>query len=493
MKINIIKKLGLALLVLTFTFSCTDVLDVKPISFITNASFWHSEDDVKGALNGMYFQLRAVAQHDLYILGEGRAEVIGRGPIGTGGYDLYYENTLRADNLIITWQKFYTVINTANLILKYAPEISMGSESAKNSYLAQAYAMRAFVYFALTKTWGELVIHTEPVESANAEVIQIARSSQADVFTQIKADLDEALKLFADNSFPTGRSYWSKPAVNALKGDVYLWTGKRLNGGTADFTTALNALNEVKSADVNLLPEFADIFKYANKGNKEFIMSVKFQSPEVGDNYFNIMWINASTIPSNADPATLAIINPAAGQCITPPTEIYRSQYTDDDTRKAGSFLEVYDYPDGVKTYYVSLVLKGQGLVESGTRKFICDVILYRYADVLLMAAEAKNALGQDPSAEINLVRQRAYKAEYASHVFANGTKAANDDAILNERLLELAFEGKRWWDLVRFDKAFDLVPSLQSKKGQNDLLLWPIPNSVLSLEPKVIQNPGWE
>ena len=100
--------------------------------------------------------------------------------------------------------------------------------------------------------------------------------------------------------------------------------------------------------------------------------------------------------------------------------------------------------------------------------------------------------MGQDPSAEINLVRKRAYKTEYENHVFSNGSKATNDDAILKERLLELATEGKRWWDLVRFDKAFDLVPSLENMEGQNDLLLWPIPLSVLSLEPKVEQNPGW-
>ena len=493
MNIKNIKKIGLALLVLVSSFSCTkDLLDVKPISYITNSSFWQSEDDVKGALNGMYFQFRTVAQHDLFMLGEARGEVIGRGPIGTAGYDLYYENTLRADNLKITWKDLYTVINTANLILKYAPEIEMSSESTKNNYLAQAYSMRAFVYFVLTKTWGDLVIHTDPVESSGADVTQIARSSKEDVFTLIKADLDEALKLFSDNNFQTGRCFWSKPAVSALKGDVYLWTGKKLNGGNSDFTTALNALNEVKSADVRLLSEFADLFKYANKGNKEIVMSVRFQSPEVGNNYFDRMWINASSIPTNADSATLAIINPAYGQGIIPPTELYRNQYTDDDSRKDASFLEVYDYPEGVKTYFITLSLKGSGVVESGERRFLNDIVLYRYADVLLGIAEAKNALGQDPSAEINLVRKRAYKAEYANHVFSNGTKATNDDAILKERLLELAVEGKRWWDLVRFDKAFDLVPSLENMKGQNDLLLWPIPNSVLSLEPKVKQNPGW-
>lgn len=108
------------------------------------------------------------------------------------------------------------------------------------------------------------------------------------------------------------------------------------------------------------------------------------------------------------------------------------------------------------------------------------------------MKAEAKNALGQDPSPEINLVRQRAYGTNFPARTFVNGTKAANDDAILKERLLELVVEGKRWWDLVRFDKAFDLVPSLQTRKTERHLLLFPISTTVLSLEPKVKQNPGY-
>lgn len=62
---------------------------------------------------------------------------------------------------------------------------------------------------------------------------------------------------------------------------------------------------------------------------------------------------------------------------------------------------------------------------------------------------------------------KRAYKDKYEEHIYVNSTKEANDAAILKERLLELAFEGKRWWDLVRFDKAFDLVPSLREHKGK--------------------------
>ncbi|MEX0884689.1 MAG: RagB/SusD family nutrient uptake outer membrane protein, partial [Cyclobacteriaceae bacterium] len=116
-----------------------------------------------------------------------------------------------------------------------------------------------------------------------------------------------------------------------------------------------------------------------------------------------------------------------------------------------------------------------------------------RYAELLLLIAEAKNALGQDPSSEINMVRERAYGDDFPAFEFINGSQSENDEAILQERLFELAFEGKRWWDLIRFDQAFDKVPSLQDKAGQNFLKVWPITLETLSLNSKITQNPGYE
>jgi hypothetical protein len=121
----------------------------------------------------------------------------------------------------------------------------------------------------------------------------------------------------------------------------------------------------------------------------------------------------------------------------------------------------------------------------------VSDIILYRLADVILLKAEAKNALGQDPSAEMDAIRQRAYGAGYTP--FVNGTQQENDDAILKERLLELLLEGKRWFDLVRFGKAYEIVPSLQGKESETYLMYWPIGLPTLVRETKVEETPGWE
>lgn len=484
--------LSIILILSCMTFSC-DVLDVSPTSVITTTSFWKTENDAEGALIGMYVNLRSMSQ-SIYVLGEQRSEVFEGGVYGSGRNDLFL-NSLSGDQPNHTdWTGFYTVINTANLILKYVPGIKFKSESNKNEILAQAYAMRAYVYFVMTKTWGDLIIRTEPTESSSAEITIKERAPQAELFALIKADLEKSISLFPDNKFVTGRFKWSKPAVNTIKADVFLWTGKRMNGGTADFTTALNAIAEVEKADVSLLAKFSDLFEYTNKGNKEVIMTIRYQDLDGATNHFWYHWIIDSAIPANTDAETKKLIQPVgSGQGLLVLTDLVRKQFTADDARKKASFHEIFTYDAaGKATYYTSMSLKGKGLLTGGTRLFLSDIVLYRYADVLLMKAELKNALGSDPSEEINKVRKRAYQDSFGAHVFVNGTKQENDAAILKERLFEFIYEGKRWWDLVRFGKVFELVPTMKDKAGKEDQLLFPISNSVLSLEPKVKQNPGY-
>ena len=473
--------------------SCAEELAPDPTSVITTNSFWKTEGDAQGALVGMYVNLREVATRDLYYLGEARSDMLAMGTVGEGGWAKYYRNTLNPTDAGPSWQSFYTLVNSANLIIKYVPDIAFTSEDTKNDILAQAYTMRAFTYFVMVRSWGAIPLRTEPLEGFDAETTQKERTPVEEIFDLIKQDLDQALQLFPDNEFPEGRNMWSKPAANALKANVYLWTGKRLNGGESDFSTALSALNEVETADVALLPDYESVFDYANKGNEEIVMAVRFEQFETGNNYFFDMFLITSALPTNINDSTRNVLLPIGGNNIVVPSESVKEQFTEDDTRRDASFFEIYTQnEDGTSSFFTTVVLKGAGTEVSGARLFLDDVILYRYADVLLMKAEAKNALGQDPSPEINQVRQRAYGDNFDDHTFVSGSQQENDEAILRERLLELAFEGKRWWDLIRFGKALEIVPSLQDKANPEHFLLFPLSNEILSLEPTVTQNPGY-
>jgi len=473
--------------------SCTDDITLEPDSLISVSSFWKTSDDARGGLYGMYNIFREEARYNLNHYGFSRAQLMVTALQNASFRIKYYENTMDADNADLDWERLYRVIDYANLVLKFVPDIDFTDANTKNSYLAQAHAMRAFSYFIIAKTWGDAPIVTEPIEGYNPEALFISRSPVADVFTFIKNDIETALSLFPANDFSEGRSNWTKPATNMLKGDVYLWTGKVLGGGNADITTALDALNAVEAAPVSLLDDFSQVFAFGNKKNEEIIFSVHFNDLEGGDNYFSHTWINGNDLGSPSIPqATKDLIGSPGGFNWWAPTELTRSQFTTDDLRKDKTFLEVYSVEGADSTYLTSVVLKGKGFSESGEQKFFDDVVIYRYGELLLLKAEAKNALGMDPSEEINKIRMRAYGENFAAHEFVNGSQEENDAAILQERLFELIFEGKRWWDLIRFDKAFELVPSLQGRDSDRYLLLWPLTQNTLSLNSKLVQNPGY-
>ncbi|WP_188503977.1 RagB/SusD family nutrient uptake outer membrane protein [Parapedobacter pyrenivorans] len=474
--------------------SCDKHLNIAPISNISNASFWQTEDDATSATMGMYDQLRGFAELGLLLVGEARSESVQSDGLVGDTHERYHRNLLDAYSLPGPgWTTLYKVINTCNLIFEHIENVQFVNESTKSNLLAQAYAMRAYSYFIMVRTWGEVPLRILPTENADPAMIYLPKSSEQEVFSLIKSDIETALGLFTDNSFPDGRHLWSKPAVNALKADVYLWTAKRLGGGENDATQALAAATEARQSDVQLLSDYSDIFKYANKGNKEVLMAIRFFQDEASNNYFNQMYMPSFALAGNPSQESREIIGTPGGNLILSPSAILRGQFEADDQRRDATFHELYTTVDGTEKFHASFPLKGKGFEEGGVRYFLDDVILYRLSDVLLMAAEAKNLLNQDPSEEINSVRERAFGEHFDEYKFVTGSQAENDEAILKERLLELCFEAKRWWDLVRFDKAFELVPSLQGKESQRHLLYFPIPTSVLNLEPLVTQVDGYE
>ncbi len=474
---------------------CTKTLELEPISTISTASFWKTEDDANGALRGMYIRLRGVTAANLYLWGEARSQNM-KQSVGNDFANLRtFNNTLDPTAAGPDWSTVYRVVNDANLIIKYLPNIDFKTDESRNSALAEAYAMRAYCYFIMARTWGGVPLVIAPTEGYDPDVIYKERTPVSDIFTQIKDDIAQAAGLFATNAFIQGRNRWSKPALNALKGDVYLWTAKRMNGGNEDLTTALTALNDVDGADVALLDDFEQVFEYGNKGNREILMASNFQQFESGATFMSNMYIDA--YPPNSDPAAVEIIGAlgGGGGNYWTLTDETRNKFKTNDSRRTATYTELYSFEESTGDYtkfYGCIQRKFNGFVDAGARLFMDDVVLYRYADVLLMKAEAQNALGQDPSDAINAVRERAFGSDFSGNEFVSGSKEDNDSAILEERLLELLYEGKYWWDILRFDKAPELIPYFQDNPTHTYKYVWPLSLSILSTEPKAVQNPGY-
>lgn len=499
---------NLYLLILFFcTLSCNDIIELIPISEISADNFWKTEGDAIAGLNGMYHKLRTPASSSFFMWGEGRSDVMGPSYLGAvADFDVLYYNTLNTINSAatynggdITWKNLYGIIHHANLIIKYVPEIKDINKNVQNDILAQAYTMRAYIYFLMVKVWGDIAIISEPVEAISADALQVERNSKEEVFTFIKSDIENALNLFPNNNLSNHRNKWSKPAANVLKADVYLWTAKRLNGGDSDLNIALTSLNEAEQTNSNLtlLNDFSSVFSYSNKGNDEIIMSVHFSELEVpaAVNWreTRFMYIHPAIPPNISQTTKDAIGAPSMnGGYWTIRPEIC-DLFNRDDQRRNASFYQIFTQKlNSDSTFYATLAYKFKGIVKGGYRSWVDDVVLYRYADILLLRAEVKNALMMDPSNEINEIRKRAYQNDFDKHIFQSTNFLKNNEAILQERLFEFILEGKRWWDLIRFGKAFEKVPSLQGREKDEYLLLFPIPEVTLSLENKMKQNPGY-
>ncbi len=377
------------------------------------------------------------------------------------------------------------------------------NEEEKSHLMGQAYGLRALYYYTLLKTWGDVPIILEPIGEVDPSSLGNPRSPQSEVMTQIKSDIEASLNAFgSDDSFYGGsKAYWSKAATLTLKGDVFIWSGNILGGGASDFSTAKAVLEQIESFGIQLAPSYTDLWGVSNEGNSEFIFALDYAQDEASNFYNSFTGRSTEINPQFNDKG-----NSMSEFIIAGANRFGQSEKTilllddNDDSRKDVTFIRLYTDGNGYPSYnepsyFGSIFNKYLGKVDGSIRVFDNNTPIYRYADVLLMIAEAKNLLGEDPSEEVNAVRKRAFGANYVAgtHEYVNGSQMDNANAILNERYKEFTGEGKRWWDLRRAGNGFVIneVPFLNA--GDEYLLLLPITIDMIGRNPELVQTPGYE
>jgi hypothetical protein len=456
---------------------------------------------------GVYARLRTF-NSVLFNLGEMRSDIWTDG-LFTESADptsqqLYTHNISALNVPYANWAGFYNLIYNINNVISVLPK-SPVTEPNKSKWLAEMHGLRAYVYYTMLKTWGGVPLSTEPVTTINNAAETYKRRSPPDsVMLQIKSDIDKSLQLFgSNNAFPAGnRVFWNRVATLTLKGDVFLWSGTHLGGGNADFTTAKTALQEVKSLEgATLKPNnnYADIFDPGKKSNNpEIIFGLNYESGQATQGTFTIFTINgvqasSYSFSSTGTPTVNAVypyVN-GANRVGMNAAMITRLTSGPADQRVSNSFKPMYSAaaPHPLRAVFLT---KWVGSVSGTTQVYNNDFPIYRYADVLLLLAEAKAKLGEDPSAEVMQIRTRAYGI--AAPVFVNGTITDNLNAILEEYLREFIGEGKRWWALRRAGDSFvyaNSKPSYLSPTTTAKLLL-PISTSMINNDPLLTQTPGY-
>ncbi len=507
-KYNKILGVAFALGLFLVLSSCSNKLDLTPESSISNNSYWKTPDQFNSFVAGLHISFRSHTMA-FELLGELRTQVFGTEP-GSGsafsgeapqGVEHLWNNTLDADNSgVSNFGGFYTDINQINLLISKLNSTEVVSAADKNYDLGIAYGMRAFYYFQMYKSWGGVIIQTEPTESVDISNLAKEASSKEDVMKLIKSDIEQSENNFGDDySFKNNKGYWSKAATEMLKAQVFLWTAHR-GGGTDDATTALNALNDIQNnvSSLQLLPDYSEVFAADNSGNNEIIFAIHNELNESQLPFASTFEPQTGLIANFYDSVENRKFNVSDDNwdgILRAPIRIatYR-KFSDKDSRKLASLTAAYNKSGGQYKIAGAFVSKYKGVQDAGSRKYTNDYPIYRYAGLLLLKAEAKEILGQSPKTEINEVRKRAYGSNYNASTlgFPNQSVDADpEEAILKERLLEFIFEGKRWYDLRRMGDQYvyeyTTISSSDSYK-----LLWPIDRNTLTNNPDLDQTPGY-
>lgn len=491
-KINLKVKQLLLATCLIFNFSACSFLDRIDPDKLGEKDFYKTEADMNLALNAAYDALKVNYYNNMYYWTEIRSDnTTLSGKTGNSGiyndFDIYKLNSSNAE-VQRAWYGLYTCIYRSNVVTDKIDAVKM-DEVKKNQYKAQALFLRALSYYHLSQLFGDVPIVTKQLVTEN-EVLSYGRRPVAEVYDQIVKDLILVTESqlpdnwgFDGTNADFGRA--SKTAGYALLGKVYLTMAKRLNNGQRD-TYLLSAKRALEKAfalkpftDLNSI-NYAKVFGANNITCNEIIFQVMYlQGTDEG-----------SPFAKNFQPENISgLISPVNGAGQNLPEENMIKEYEKNDNRKAISYTT-----SGATPYVKKYTDKADPQGRGGS----CWIVI-RYADVILMLAEVYEDMGIESTAitYLNMVRERAKLPVYEkTNDEYKSAYPTLKEAILHERRMELSFENHRWYDLLRFYTAEELITFLETKSaegvGKRDLLM-PIPLRETQLNPsKMYQNDGY-
>lgn len=469
---TIIKTTVLCLIVALST-ACHKDLNIVQKGALTTNEAWASAEDAETCMNGMMSQFRAAYATAYMFWGEYRSGIWGEGMSSRPVSQNVFQNKIDQGNEYTDWQSLYTTINTANVILKHAPELDFtGKEAKYNKVMGTAHYVRAFCYYWIARVWGVGPLQLRGLESYDLDLLYPMPATKAQLLAQVESDLLAAGDLLKD--VPVAVNMPNIHAVNTLKTDYYLWMNKVEKDETA-LAKARTACDAVLGKRT-LLPNYADIFNVNKKMNEEeiFIWSMIKEEKEGGFASEWLIPLQYCTTSYHENPVKVG--SHQQWMFLTPDHQAFLTA-DKSDTRAKVTFDSFYDSGTKLDLKWIN---KFAGTWSNGARVFDSDIIVYRYADVLLFDAEILLAEGFADKAidQINVVAKRAYGKD---NFYAKGqSDAAVKEILINERLKEFTAEGKIWWDFIRLGVVFDRVPSLKGKENNKNILLWPISKASL-------------
>lgn len=452
--------------------SCTDRLEIQAPSSLTTDSFYKTSKEIEQAVVACYDALQNSGQYGfnfMFYMDIRSEDATVESPTNSGGeygdIDLFQVNPTNT-KLNESWNSCYQGIQRCNIVLNRIGAVTM-DENIKKTRTGEVKFLRALTYFNMVRLWGDVPLVLEETKDP-FDYFTVGRTPTADVYTQIIKDLEEAsIALPLTND--AGRA--TRGSANTLLGKVQLTLGK--------WSEAVVALNKVTG--YSLQADFAKNFGIANENGKESIYEIQFKANNgEGSVYPNqVAPVGARALVSN--------IGTQRGENI--PTKALFDSFEATDLRKNISI--------GVFENRINFAKK---LIDKPVTENNSDlnIILLRFADVLLMKAEALNEQGYVANGEaltlLNQIRTRAGLSVLTAVNVPN--QAAFRTAVYKERRHEFVSEFQRWFDLVRTGRAIDVMnASTTAFKVEQFELLFPIPLAAIDAinNPKILsQNPGY-
>jgi len=487
------KYFSIAILVSLVIACSEDFLTKSPEDSINTSNFFQTEGDAISAINGAYQPLQWPKLYNMRIwttdIMAGNSNVGGEG--GADGIETQDEANFvtASDNqgVLDLWRGPWPGILRSNIILQKVPGMNI-SESIKNRVLGEAYFLRAHYYFILVRFFGDVPLTLKPVEPGDD--LRPFRTPKAEIYNQIILDLNQAISLLPPKEQYSGNDVGraSKGSAVGMLAKVYLTLG--------EWQKVTDLCDQAKSLGYSLNANYGDNFSSSTENSNESLFEIQYVS-DAGMGFWNnenqSSWLSCFTGPRSSNMV-------AGGWGWNQPTQEFMDSYESGDVRKDVTLLyEGCPKFDG-KDYKKSYSMTGYNLrkflvplsVISSSDNSPLNFPVLRYADVLLMKAEALNELGRttEAAAPLNEVRTRAG--------LGNVTGLAKDAfrvKVLKERRMEMAFEGQRWFDLIRINNGqygIDFLKSIGKSNMSSKFLLFPVPQKERDANPNLTQNTGY-
>jgi starch-binding outer membrane protein, SusD/RagB family len=482
--------LALTLLLVATPVACTDLLTENPKDRISTEAFFQTAADAKAAIAAAYrplstgsiwgtnlqWALNAATDESRVGPEEENPNIVALTQLTWTTTNPYIAGSNASGGV---WAGIYQMITRANLVLDKVPAIAM-DDAQKAQIIGEAKFLRALGYFYLVRLYGDVPLVLTP----DQQLALGGRTPQADVFAQIVKDATEAEGALPATWTATDKGRATKGSAQALMADQYVWRKDWPNAATW-------AKKIIDGGTYGLQANYINAFLPGSQNRNEEIFAAQSSSATGAPAIDIAAW----EYPRNMNP------NSNGGWGTWQPLTAFMDSYPPGDYRKEVSFFTSGIDPSGALVTFLPHVYKYRPTARPGQQDVNWPI--YRYAEVLLLYAEALNEQGQTANAitYVNMLRARARNGTGSQaratpvDVSAALNQADTRAAIFAERKWELAYEGKRWFDLVR--QGFSVFQAAESSDPtatniQQTRMLWPIPQAQIDLNPALTQNPGY-